>query len=432
MNKNIILILIILLVFILSCSKLEAKEDDYLASDLTKKIIKFNSKDSNLLKQRRVIIYSLKFVELNSKVFKNSSAKLSVDDLDYKGNWHIWSNDSRIEITKNDEVESSFELQGESGLRKSNVCYSSWIATIEDNKAVIEINEEVIEMNRENKMDILLELNPKRFNLKSKDVLTEIKVEHNEYKTKRADIRMTSWINSDLKIPLAFLTQKIKGTEYSMNKYFALYLTAVAVDYKNLEEGGIITIGDIGDINYLFADRIETSKSREELGLYFSLSGSRIEYNRLAESNRIYTSIDKNEVNTLYDFRIEHALFNGSGLFLLGEMKKDITTGEEDIISLGIGDEVSLSDYFTTKLTYLPICYSLSSRDYSSAIFDFILKLDRSNWNLSYQLEYTESRELNRINLEYKLSQDFSLEGRWNRSDLGNEESYLGLKWKWF
>ena len=380
-----------------------------------------------------VIIYSLEFIELSSKL--ETSLNLEYKDQSRgKKEWQVINNQDWLNYVHTVQRKNIFTVQGSKQKSHSRLHYNTWLTTINHHQAEIELLERVIDVDAdsdddEKKAQFKFHLQPKRIDHSGKSVLTEINFKHLSTDGNKSALEMVSLVKPFKVAPVAVLRQKVKKNNHDSYRYFALYLTGKIVDAAAFNNNAsFIAMGNMKDINSLFGrEKKAATPWASELAFYLAEEGAKIRYDYWRERLQTAVEITAEDEEIFYEADLGYSLWEPGSLSLVGRINNLVTADQEDMAALGIRDKVDYGQYVDLEVAYFPLLYGSEAIEKLDSIIEAKLEVTAADWNISYVETKIDDDYFSEATVEYNFNPQWGLVVEWSEQVDPDGKIYLGI-----
>ena len=379
-----------------------------------------------------VIIYSLEFIELSSKL--KTSLNLAYNEQSEEQNkWQVINDQESLHYIHNKQ-RKKFTGQGTRQKSRARLYYNTWLTTINHHQAEIELLERVIDVARdsgdnEKQAQFKFQLQPKRIDDRGKNILTAIKFKHRSTAGNKSDLEITSLVRPVKMSPVAVLRQKEKESKQDSYRYFALYLTGKVVDATALNNNAaLIAMGNMKDINSLFGREKEVSTPwASELAFYLADGGAKIRYDYWQERLQTAVEITSEDEEIFYEADLGYSFWKENSLSLVGRINNLVTADKDDMAALGIRDKVDYGQCIDLEVAYFPLLYGSEAIEKLDSIIEAKLEVTAADWGFSYTETKIDDDYISEAAGKYNFNRQWGIIVEWSEKENPDGKIYLGV-----
>ncbi|MBM7556372.1 hypothetical protein [Halanaerobacter jeridensis] len=378
-----------------------------------------------------VIIYSLEFIEMRSEIEKSLNIEFNEQKSGAK-EWQVINNQDWLNYIHNVEKKNFFMLRGGGKEEQSRLHYNAWLTTINRKQAAIEFTERLINWEENNYSDdqrtqFKFEIKPLLINQQQNKIMTNIKFKHCSVEGNKSKLEMNSAITTIKEQPITILRQKVTKNNNSSYRYFVLYLTASIVNPDAIEDNSLIAIGNMKDINSLFASREDKSQLKEnKIALYLAKKAEKMKYNYVNNKFQCKIELAHENEEFIYSGDFSYNLSEQRGLFLVGRIDNRIEQQLEAGAALGFGDRIQWTKNLAFEVIYFPVLEGVKEDINKDSILEAKLELDTTDWNIWYSNTKIDDDYFNRAAISYYFNPSWGLVAEWEENYNTDGKIYLG------
>ncbi len=402
-----------------------------LSADKAKKLLSkgWENIDENV--NEPVIVYLLKFKELNSHIMDVFNYQLEKkEDPEAEENWKFIVDKEKLELIKDFPNSYTVNVGSWQKKQKDKSVYSSYLTTVGNKPIDISMEKDILlAEDEEIEQEELLQINltPEVIDLDNKKVMTEISMKYKGKSGSVADLNTTSWVGQNSNKPLTVVYQSFDSGKEQKRKYFGLYLTTTVINSEEFDvEDKTLKAGNIAELNKFFSLNNQLSDEiYQQFGFYIGEEIYGLDYNRKSSNSIIDFNLFEGD-NLEYKFCLDQAFFKGKNLFFSGCLSNK-NEDNKSALYLGLSDIVDYGNNTDVKISLLPACYDMNSNEFITGSSTLMFNYDTPKLAFEYTGEYINEELLNNLELTYKCSSKLGLRALWKQNVDGEDKKLIGI-----
>ncbi|MFW6030328.1 MAG: hypothetical protein ACOCRO_08755, partial [Halanaerobiales bacterium] len=404
-------------------------------SDIGKQLVKEGWENYTDSKEEPLIIYSIYFLEVNSKLLDLFDYESEVSAIEgHSKGLRIIDEGEILELIKDYHNSYSLFLNGVNESKNSSSQFKSFLATMGTEPIKVELSTED-KVKDYIKSKLLLNIKPEKIDYKQKRIFTNLSFEFQSTSNQLAELKTKKWIGLEFDKPLGVISFQQESSDRSQNKYFALYAVSTLVSAGELDKNSsLVNVSDVSGLKELYSLIDRTSDNRFSIdsekiySLKFNENEKKIGFNYKAVNNY---DIALGNLNNIFfyelgaDYRISD---NEDSLFLSGEISNS-NENSEIVTSIGASDELTWMELFDIRMSYLPLRYNISTSELESSLTKIRLNYNFSRVSIWYEGEYIDKDLSIAIGIDGRLTDSFTIGASWEKTHDENDLYSLVLSY---
>jgi hypothetical protein len=398
---------------------------------ISEKLLSLDWGDINTDPEARVIMYLLRFEEIDLENSSDFEAELGTSDKSNDSkSLDLITDEEKLKYIEDDEM--YFSLKGWRTVEGIRQDYGTRLMTVNNRPVSVKLEKESVgtddeDLDREIS-SLGITFKPSKIAKSTEKIFTDLKLEYKDSSGILAKTKTKNWIGKRTESPLAIVSYQLESDERKKRKYFALYVTAATISPEKLGvEAPFISVGDIKGLNEIFTNTIAENEYRKEVKFYISNSEKELKFEGVTKNkNRIYADLVHDE-KLSYNMGLDYFIYDG--LSASGRVSNFTTSESKPGIYLGLSDQVNLKDNIVAQIYYWPLAYEPDKGRFNETRAELIAKYQRQDWDFWYKCSYYAENYTNQIGLSYKLDSNLGISTKWSRTEGEDNEVSLGVEY---